>query len=119
MTFPEINVNDKLIYLSQENYFEKLKGQLSKDINNDYFDCQLKEISLDKSQYLPILVQRFLEEIFDNRSNMFYQLMHRIDIPDADLKIQFTDLGNDFECLADLVLRRELIKVLLREKYSK
>ena len=44
--------------------------------------------------------------------------MHRIDIPDADLKIQFTDLGNDFECLADLVLRRELIKILIREKYS-
>jgi len=116
MALPEIN--DKSLYLSQDNYFEKLKSQLSKDINNDDFDCQLKKISINKSQYLPILVKRFLEEIFDKQSNIFYQLMHRIDIPDADLKIQFTDLGNDFECLADLVLRRELIKILIREKYS-
>ena len=116
MTFLEIN--DKSHYLSQGHYFEKLKSQLSKDINNDDFDCQLKRISLNKSQHLPILVQRFLEEIFDKQPNLFYQLMHRIDIPDADLKIQFTDLGNDFECLADLVLRRELIKILIREKYS-
>ena len=116
MALPEIN--DKSLYLSQDHYFEKLKSQLSKDINNDDFDCQLKKISINKSQYLPILVKRFLEEIFDKQSNIFYQLMHRIDIPDADLKIQFTDLGNDFECLADLVLRRELIKILIREKYS-
>ena len=116
MALPEIN--DKSLYLSQDNYFEKLKSQLSKDINNDDFDCQLKRISIRKSQNLPILVQRFLEEIFDKQSSLFYQLMHRIDIPDADLKIQFTDLGNDFECLTDLVLRRELIKILIREKYS-
>tara|TARA_B100000963_G_scaffold314166_1_gene292557 strand:+ start:181 stop:534 length:354 start_codon:yes stop_codon:yes gene_type:complete len=113
-----LEINDKSIYLSQEHYFEKLKSQLSKDISNYDFDCQLKRISLNKSQYLPILVQRFLEKIFVEKSNLFYQLMHRIDIPDADLKIQFTDLGNDFECLADLVLRRELIKILIREKYS-
>jgi len=116
MTFLEIK--DKSTYLSQKHYFEKLKSQLSKDINNDDFDSQLKLIPINKSQYLPILVQRFLEETFNNQSNLFYQLMHRIDIPDLDLKIQFTDLGNDFECLTDLVLRRELIKILIREKYS-
>ena len=37
MTFLEIN--DKSLYLSQEHYFKKLKSQLSKDINNDDFDC--------------------------------------------------------------------------------
>lgn len=116
MTF--LRVKDKSVYLSQEYYFEKLKNQLSKDLNNDDFDFELNRISLKKSHLLPNLVKIFLEKIFNKKTNLFFQLMHRIDIPDIDLKIQFTDLSNDFERLADLVIRRELIKILFREKYS-
>jgi|TARA_B100000401_G_scaffold437809_1_gene384340 hypothetical protein len=117
MTFPEIK--DNSLYLNQKYYFEQLKSQLSKDLNNDDFDAQLKLVSFDKSELLPFLVQRFLEQVFDTNTNLFFQFMHRIDIPDVDMKTQISDSGIDFFGLTDLVLRRELIKILIREKYSK
>ena len=117
MTLPEIK--DKSVYLSQKYYFEKLKSQLSKDLNNHDFDIQLKCISIGQSELLPLLVQRFLEQVFNENSNLFFQFMHRVDIPDADLKMQISDLGIDFIGVTDLVLRRELIKILIRENYSK
>lgn len=117
MTFPELK--DKSLYLNQKHYFDQLKSQLSKDLNNDDFDAQLKLISFDKTELLPLLVQRFLEQVFDTNTNLFFQFMHRIDIPDVDLKTQISDSGIDFSGVTDLVLKRELIKILIREKYSK
>ena len=55
MTFPELK--DKSLYLNQKYYFDQLKSQLSKDLNNDDFDAQLKLISFDKTELLPLLVQ--------------------------------------------------------------
>tara|TARA_Y100000589_G_scaffold150354_1_gene143460 strand:+ start:14077 stop:14430 length:354 start_codon:yes stop_codon:yes gene_type:complete len=116
MTFPYIK--DNFQYLNQKRYFEKLKSQLSKDLNDDDFDIELKLITFDKSKLLPVLVERFLEQVFDTNTNLFFQFMHRIDIPDIDMKTQISDSGIDFVGLTDLVLRRELIKILIREKYS-
>ncbi len=113
-----IERNEKLAFLKQEYYFEKVKQQLSKDINDAEFDIEVNRISIHRSLFLLNLVQYFLEQIFHENVHMFYQLMYRIDIPDADFKMQVSDSGINFEALTDLVLRRELIKVLFREKYS-
>ena len=44
--------------------------------------------------------------------------MYRIDIPDADMKSIMLGSGFDLESLTELILRRELLKILFREKYS-
>lgn len=113
-----IEVKDASLYLNQEHYFSKLKAQLSKDLNDVDFDDELERIDLSNSSDLPDLVRRFLNQIFSTNAEQFFQLMYRIDIPDADMKTMVLGSGLDFEGLADLVLKRELLKILLREKYS-
>ena len=109
---------DHLVFLKQEDYFEKIKNQLAKDINDVDFEIKASRISLYRSSALLELVQRFLEHLFQTNVHMFFQLMYRVDIPDVDFKMQVSDAGINFESLTDLVIRRELIKVLIREKYS-
>jgi len=113
-----IEVKDAYLYLNQENYFQKLKAQLSKDLNDSDFDDELERIDLSNSSDLPDLVRRFLNQIFSTNAEQFFQLMYRIDIPDADMRTMVLGSGLDFDGLADLVLKRELLKILLREKYS-
>ncbi len=113
-----IEVKDASLYLSQEHYFSKLKAQLSKDLNDVDFDDELDRIDLSNSSDLPDLVRRFLNQIFSTNAEQFFQLMYRIDIPDADMRTMVLGSGLDFDGLADLVLKRELLKLLFREKYS-
>ncbi len=116
INFPEIR--DHSLFLNQEDYFEKIKKQLAKDINDVDFEIKASRISLFRSFALLDLVQRFLEHLFQTNVHVFFQLMHRVDIPDVDFEMQVSDTGINFESLTDLVMRRELIKVLIREKYS-
>tara|TARA_Y100000739_G_C20475587_1_gene403444 strand:+ start:295 stop:648 length:354 start_codon:yes stop_codon:yes gene_type:complete len=109
---------DHSVFLKQEFYFKKIKKQLAKDFNDADFDIEVDLISIYRSSTLLDLVQRSLEHLFHTNVHMFFQLMYRIDIPDADFKMQVSDSGINFESLTDLVIRRELIKVLIREKYS-
>lgn len=113
-----IEVKDASLYLNQEHYFQKLKAQLSKDLNDVDFDDELERIDLSNSSDLPNLVRRFLNQIFSTNAEQFFQLMYRIDIPYADMRTMVLGSGLDFDGLSDLVLKRELLKILLREKYS-
>jgi hypothetical protein len=109
---------DHLVFLKQEYYFEKIKKQLAKDLNDIDFEFQVSRIALCRSSILLDLVHDFLQDLFHTNVHMFFQLMYRIDIPDADFEMQVSDAGINFESLTDLIIRRELIKVLIREKYS-
>lgn len=113
-----IGVNDTSLYLNQKDYFEKLKCQLSKDFGDDDFDYELDQICLEDSKLLPQLVYRFLDQLFSRNTESLFQLMYRIDIPDKDMQSIVFGSGLDFYSLADLVLKRELLKILFREKYS-
>lgn len=113
-----IQVENVSLYLSQEHYFEKLKNQLSKDFNDIDFEEEIASISIGASDDLLDLVKRFLNHVFNKNAEQFFQLMYRIDIPDADMRQQVLGSGLDMEGLSDLVLRRELLKILLREKYA-
>lgn len=114
----QIEVVDTSVYLNQEHYFQKLKDQLSKDCNDWDLDEELQSISIINSNLLPNLLNRFLNQVFSRNAEQFFQLMYRIDIPDGDMRQLILGSGIDFDSLADLVLRRELLKILLREKYS-
>lgn len=113
-----IEVQDASLYIKQEHYFLKLKAQLSKDLNDTDFDEELDQIQVTQAHLLPNLVQRFLNQIFSSNAELFFQLLYRIDIPDADMRTMVMGSGLDFEGLSNLVLKRELLKILLREKYS-
>ncbi len=105
-------------YTNQEDYFHKLKNQLSKDFGSKNFDDELSIISIEFSVKLFELIYSYIEILFVEDRQFFYQLMYRIDIPDADMKSIMLGSGFDLESLTELILRRELLKILFREKYS-
>jgi hypothetical protein len=105
-------------YLKKEFYFNNLKRQLSKDFNDASFDEELQLISLEKSDLLLSLVKRFLNQVFDLDSGLFFRLMYRVDLPEVAIPKQILGEEIDFENLGLLVLKRELLKIVLREKYS-
>lgn len=105
-------------YLKKEYYFNNLKLQLSKDFNDASFDEELEFISLEKSELLLSLVKSFLCKVSESNSERFFQLMYRIDLPEVALPQQVLVDEIDFENLGNLVLKRELLKIILREQYS-
>ena len=113
-----IEVKSPSEYLTQDRYFQKLKAQLSKDFRDSDFDKELAPISIDKPNDLPVLVNQFLNQLLSKSIEQFFQLMYKVDIPDADIKNQVIASGIDIDTLTELVLKRELLKILLREKYS-
>ncbi len=113
-----IEVKSSSEYLTQDRYFQKLKAQLSKDFSDSDFDKELAPISIDKPNDLPVLVNQFLHQLLCKSIEQFFQLMYKVDIPDADIKNQVIESGIDIDTLTELVLKRELLKILLREKFS-
>lgn len=114
----DLLVSDTSVYISQEHYFTKVKAQLCKDFAEDEFDAAVEEISVSHADRLVKVVEQYLSHLESRSMEIFFQTMYRIDIPDADFKNQVMQNGLDMVGLADLVIKRELIKVLLREKYS-
>ena len=105
-------------YTNQENYFQRLKNQLSKDFGLKNFDDELNIIRIEFSVKLFELIYSYLESLFLEDSQSFFQLMYRIDIPDADMESIMLGSGYDLESLTELILQRELLKILFREKYA-
>lgn len=114
----DIIVSDTSVYISQEHYFTKLKAQLCKDFGDDDFDHAVESLTVADGEKLKFVLVQFLNHLETQNTEFFFQVLYRIDIPDADFKNQILQNGIDMEGLAELVIKRELIKILLREKYS-
>lgn len=113
-----IESNNVSKYLEKEYYFKKIKKQLSKDFNDLSFDNELDAIHFIKSNLLLSLIKRFLKQVFQSNPDFFSQLIYRIDIPETVMRQLFLEAEIDFEKLANLVIKRELLKILIRENYS-
>ena len=93
----------------------QLISQLEKDLGVEEIDKTLKNrLHLtDLSFWLRNYVQQQLE----NKSEDFFNSLYVIDIEDKMLKIAF---GSDqpYESLAELIIKRELYKVIVRQKFK-
>ena len=61
-----------------------------------------------------LLVQKFR----DVSSAHLSQLLYRVDISESQLASQMNSPGLDLKVIADMIIKRELQKVILRLKYS-
>ena len=113
-----ITIQDTSVYLNKSHYFNKLKDQLSKDFGAEDFDISLKGLELKDAKLLSSVVSQYLTYLEIKNTELFFQILYRIDIPDTDFNAQVSYNGLDIEALSDLVIKRELIKILLREQYS-
>jgi len=69
-----------------------------------------------KAQITPLVSNLFL-----TNKNQLLQLLYRIDVSENDWRkiLEINDIEVKFEKLAEIILEREFIKVLIRKLYSK
>ena len=113
-----ITIQDTFVYLKESHYFNKLKEQLSKDFGADDFDVSLMGLEFKDAKRLNSVVSQYLTYLETNKIETFFQILYKIDIPEIDFNAQILDKGLDIQAVSNLVIKRELIKILLREKYS-
>ena len=113
-----MKIQDTSVYLEKSHYFNKLKDQLSKDFGAEDFDISLNELELKDAKRLNSIVFQYLTYLEIENTETFFQILYRIDIPDTEFHAEVLCNGLDIQALSDLVIKRELIKILLREQYS-
>ena len=113
-----ITIEDTAVYLNQDHYFTKLKAQLSKDFGAEDFDMALDNLMFEDASRLNAIISQYLTYLESQNTETFFQILYRIDIPEPDFKAQILNNGIDIQALSELVIKRELIKILLREQYS-
>tara|TARA_B110000211_G_C14032243_1_gene532710 strand:+ start:299 stop:649 length:351 start_codon:yes stop_codon:yes gene_type:complete len=113
-----ISIEDASVYLKQDHYFNKLKEQLSKDFGAEDFDMAMDNLNIEDAIKLNSIIAQYLTYLETQNTETFFQILYRIDIPEADFKSQILTNGLDILALSELVIKRELIKILLREQYS-
>lgn len=105
-------------FVSQDHYFNAVVAQLQKDFNTDEFDQWIADLAPLNFNQLQSKVAVYLTELFDHNSENLFQLIYRVDIPEVDFQGCVNGGSVDFYELSELFLRRELLKILLREKFS-
>jgi len=93
---------------------EQTLQQLGKDLGTEWdFPGAEGWAYADLRQYTATL----LEKKFQRDPGGFMQWMYRIDIPEQDLR-RLLKTADTFSELAEWVIKREFLKVLLRNKYK-
>lgn len=92
-------------------------AQLEKDLNESHSDLvQLKYTSVDQ---LIETVADLLWELHSRSQQNLFNLLYRIDLPESKVQETLSSDGFEWNALAELVLKRELQKVILRRHFSK
>jgi len=109
-------MNTLIIYLKEkEVLLSELVLQLQKDlslsgINSDIIK-EIHDIN-DLANKLVVLI----EDLLMYRSDLFQNLLYRVDINEKKLS---NNIGDHLQQkLADLIIKREILKVYFRKKYS-
>ncbi len=104
--------------LQDKGYFSKVVAQISKDFNDvDFEQIVSKSNGLDLIQFYK-LVENHLEFLMKQSEAGFFQKLYQIDMPELYVRDVGGDSGFRMYELAKQVVKRELLKVLLREQYN-
>lgn len=107
--FPSLPQDQKLL--------SEVIAQLEKDLGESYSD--LEPGRFQDINYLVETVADILWEIHSKSQQNLFNLFYRIDLPEAKIQNVLTSDGFDWNALAELILKRELQKVVIRRHFSK
>jgi len=113
-----IDTENIIVDLASEKHFISVVQQLIKDFNDEEFEQrisvlklgQLEEVIEEVSCYLSILSSRSIES--------FSQLMYVVDMPEKILAPFLSTGQRGWKDFTFQVIKREYLKVLIREKYT-
>lgn len=105
----------ELHYLSDKTIFRELILQIRKDFESSGISIKLvlnKRYSFDE-------LRTILEDVFlKTGATAMFQLLYRVDVSEQQLQKGMPTPGIDTKLIAELVIKRELQKVVLRKFYS-
>ena len=114
------SLSDLSAYYSRTDLLEKVVEQLKKDFN--WFSFEITFTGKDESPYQELYNQilPLIDELLNDDYPKLMAMLYRIDIEEDFLnrKLKENSHADTDEIIADLILKRELQKVIIREMYS-
>jgi hypothetical protein len=112
---PPLN-EDLSFYANNSQLLSATLQQLRKDLGENWpDDHEAKEMNLPD---LICLVADVLYEVNRRSQQNLFNLFYRIDLPETKVQESLNSDGFDWNVLAELILKRELQKVVLRRHFS-
>ena len=107
-------------YYNRADLLEKVVEQLKKDFNWFSFDITFKGGQESPYQELYNQILPLIEELLNDDYPKLMAMLYRIDLEEDFLnrKLKENSHSDTDEVITDLILKRELQKVIIREMYS-
>jgi len=107
-------------YYSRTDLLEKVVEQIKKDFN--WFNFEITFTGKGESPYQELYVQilPLIEELLNDDYPKLMAMLYRIDLDEEFLnkKLKENHHSDTDEVITDLILKRELQKVIIRDAYS-
>lgn len=109
-----ININKKV------DWVEETSKQLIKDFTMLGIELNFKPLIIDPYKDFFNQVNQLIAHLFENDHSRFLNLLYRIDLPEMELNnlIQNTSPPELYNTITELLLRREFMKVVARNRYN-
>jgi hypothetical protein len=117
MEIPDfLNSKSVLAYAKAQGLYEALVVQVKKDFTRVNLELDLNKGT--RPEELQVLIREKLYFLLMERFSEYLNLMYAVDIPERVFKdLKITDTVDVAEQVMLLILKRELQKVILRERY--
>jgi len=115
-----INIHEEIINsLPEVDWVEATAQQLIKDFTMLGHNIELKPLENNKYVHLFYQATTIIKNLYENEYEVFLNLLYRIDLNESQLHslIQTATPPQLYEQITEQVLKREFIKVFLRNKY--
>ena len=114
------SLSDLSAYYSRTDLLEKVVLQLKKDFNWFSFEISFKGGRETPYQELFNQILPLIDELLNDDYPKLMAMLYRIDIDEEFLnrKLKENSHADTDEVISDLILKRELQKVIIRELYS-
>lgn len=105
-------------FISRKEFWLAVSEQLSKDFNNTFSVKLDDETDLNGDHIAEIFVKE-LEKELPSYTPRLSEILYRIDVPESQVD-SLKDVPNDiyYRCLAEMILKRVILKVIIRKSYS-
>ncbi len=107
-------------YYNRTDLLEKVVDQIKKDFNWFSFEISFKGEKDSPYQELFLQILPLVDEMLNDDYPKLMAMLYRIDIEEDFLnrKLKESEQADTDEVITDLIIKRELQKVIIREAYS-
>jgi len=105
-------------FISRKEFWLAVSEQLSKDFNNT-FSVKLDETTDLQGEHIAEIFVKEVEKELPSYTPRLSEILYRIDVPEAQIE-SLKNVPEDiyFRCLAEMILKRIILKVIIRKSYS-